>query len=104
MNTKVENAVKRWNKILPLAKRQQGLNRERTDVYQNILYSYVQRGTSMNRNEIARQVSNIDEAISIRQTKRAILNSDKNREIFDLDDDVGCATEFFVPLMTYEAA
>ena len=65
MNTKVENAVKRLNKILPLAKRQRGLDRELADVYQNILYSYVQRGTSINRDEIARQVSNIDESIKI---------------------------------------
>ena len=65
MNTNVENAVKRLNKMLPLAERQQSLDSELGNVYQNILYSYVQRGTSMNRDEIARQVSNIDDALKI---------------------------------------
>lgn len=65
MNTKVKNAVERLNKILPLAKRQQSLNKELADAYQNILYSYVGRGRTLNRNEIAGQVSNIDEAITV---------------------------------------
>ncbi len=63
MNTKVTNAIERLNKILPLAKRQQSLSKELADVYQNILYSYVDRGRTLNRNEIAGQVSNIDETI-----------------------------------------
>jgi mercuric reductase len=65
MNTKVINAVERLNRILPLAKRQQGLDRELADVYQAILHSYVQRGASLSRDEIAKQVDNLDEAIKI---------------------------------------
>ena len=65
MNTRVANAVARLNRILPLAKRQQSLDSELADVYQNILYSYVQRGISLNKDEIARQVGNIEESIKI---------------------------------------
>jgi len=65
MSTKVKKAVERLNKIFPLAKRQQSLSKELADVYQNILYSYVDRGKTLNSNEIAQQVSNIDEAVTV---------------------------------------
>ena len=65
MNTKVNNAVERLNEILPLAKRQQGLNEELADAYQKILYSYVDRGKTLNRNEIGQQVNDLDESIRI---------------------------------------
>jgi len=82
MNTKVANAVERLNKMLPLARRQQGLDRKLADVYQAILYGYVQQGASLNRDEITRQVSDIDEAISIQQRNREILNSDRNSDVY----------------------
>jgi len=63
MNTKVINAVERLNKILPLAERQQKLGKELADVYQNIIYSYVKRGKSLGKDEIAQQVGDIDESI-----------------------------------------
>ena len=65
MNTKVNNAIERLNEILPLAKRQQGLSKELTDVYQKILYSHIERGKTLNRNEIAQQVNDPDESIRI---------------------------------------
>lgn len=65
MNTKVNRAVESLTDILPLAKRQQGLGKELADVYQNILYSYVDRGKTLNRNEIAQQVKDLDESIRI---------------------------------------
>ena len=65
MNTKVNNAIERLNEILPLSKRQQGLSKELADVYQKILYSYVDRGRTLNRNEITQQVNDPDESIRI---------------------------------------
>jgi hypothetical protein len=65
MNTKVNNAIERLNKILPLAERQQSLSEELADVYQKILNSYVDRGKTLNRNEIAQQVNDLDESVSI---------------------------------------
>lgn len=63
MSTKVVNAVERLNNILPLAKRQKQLGNELADVYQNIISSYVEKGRTLSRDEIAQQVDNIDECI-----------------------------------------
>lgn len=65
MNTKVINAVDRLNKILPLSRNLQSLNKDQADVYQNILNSYAEQGASLNKHEIARQVENIDETIKV---------------------------------------
>ena len=76
MNTKTENAIERLNKILPLAERQQKLGKEIAEVYQNILHSYVERGASLSRNEIAQQVSNIDECIGVlKQNDMVVFDS-----------------------------
>lgn len=64
MNTKVVDAVERLNKILPLVQRKQNLSKELADVYQNILQSYIERGRTLNRDEIAQQVANVDECIN----------------------------------------
>jgi mercuric reductase len=65
MNTKVNNALGRLNKILPLAEHQQSLSEELADVYQKILYSYVESGKTLNRNEIGQHVNDLDESIRI---------------------------------------
>lgn len=65
MNTKVSNAVERLNKILPLAQQQMELGSELADVYQKILFSYVDQGRTLSKNEISQHVGNIDEAIKV---------------------------------------
>jgi hypothetical protein len=68
MNTKLTDAVERLNKILPLAKSRQSLSRELSDTFQNIHSSHVHLGKTLNRNEIARQVTTL---ISPFMTKQA---------------------------------
>ena len=63
MNTNTVTAIERLNKILPLAERQQKLGKDIAMVYQKTLHSYVERGTSLSKAEIAQQVGNIDECI-----------------------------------------
>ena len=64
------------NKILPLAERQQKLDKETAEVYQNILHSYVERGASLSRTEIAQQVGNIDECIGVlKQNDMVVFDS-----------------------------
>jgi mercuric reductase len=76
MNTKVATAIERLNKILPLAERQQKLDKETAEVYQNILHSYVERGASLSRTEIAQQVDNIDECIGVlKQNDMVVFDS-----------------------------
>ena len=77
MDTKVVNAVERLNKILPLAARRQQLDRELADVYQNILHSYVELGRSLNKNEIAEQVQDIDKAIECLRDNDMVVFDDE---------------------------
>ena len=131
MNTKVTNAVERLNEILPLTKRRQGLSKELSDMYRNILSSYVDRGKTLNKDEIARQVSDLDESIRIlRDNDMVIFDTDgepvgacpftmEQREhevsvnghtvhcmcaLDPLADAIDFAAGFFVPLMTKQAA
>jgi len=96
MNTKVNNAVERLNKILPLAKRQQSLDKELADVYRKILYSYVDRGNTLNRNEIASQVSNVDESIRILR--------DYDMVVFDTNDEPVGAYPFTMEQREHEVS
>ncbi len=79
MNTKVQTAVDRLNKILPLAERQKKLGPEISDVYQMILRSYVELGRTLNRTEIAKHTSNIDDVINILRSNDMV--------VFDSDDE-----------------
>lgn len=79
MNTKVSNAVDRLNSILPLAESQRSLSNELVDVYQNILRSYVERGRTLSRDEIAQQVGDVDESVR--------LLREKDMVVFDGDDE-----------------
>lgn len=81
MNTKVKNAVERLNTILPLTKSQQGLSREVADVYQSILRSYVERGASLSKSEIAQQVSNPDESIKVLKQNDMVVFDDSDEPI-----------------------
>jgi len=94
MNTKVTNAIDRLNKILPLAKRQQNLSKELADVYQQILYSYVDRGKTLNRIEIARQVNDIDESIRILK--------DNDMVVFDTNGEPAGAYPFTMEQREHE--
>ena len=81
MNTKVINAVDRLNKILPLSRNLQSLNKDQADVYQNILRSYAEQGASLNKHEIARQVENIDEAIKVLKENDMVVFDDDGEPI-----------------------
>ena len=76
MNTKTINAVERLNKILPLAERKQKLSKEQAEVYQNILHSYVERGASLSRAEIAQQVGDVNQCIEVlKQNDMVVFDS-----------------------------
>jgi len=73
MNIKIKTAVDRLNKILPLTERQKKLDFEINNVYQMILNSYVERGRTLNRTEIAKHVNNIDNAINILRSNDMVV-------------------------------
>ena len=64
MNQKVTSAIQRLNTILPLRENQQALNKPLRELHRAILCSYVEKGRSLNRTEMANFVDNIDEAIA----------------------------------------
>ncbi len=76
MNTKVITAVDHLNKILPLAERQKKLSSELANVHRMILKSYVELGRTLNRDEIAEHVEDIDEAINtLRSNDMVVFDS-----------------------------
>ena len=81
MNSKVEKAVARLNKILPLAERQKKLNPEVADVYQKILHSYVELGRSLTKAEISQLIDNADEVIDILRENDMVVFDSKNEPV-----------------------
>jgi len=79
MKTKINNAIERLNKILPLRERQKKLTPELANVYQKILNSYVELGRTLNKNEIAEHVENLDEAINVLRNNDMVV-FDNNEE------------------------
>ncbi|MBE9563602.1 MAG: hypothetical protein IMF17_00050 [Proteobacteria bacterium] len=76
MNTKVKQAVDRLNKILPLTERQKKLSDELSNVHRLILKSYVEIGRTLNRDEIATHVENIDDAVNtLRSNDMVVFDS-----------------------------
>jgi len=79
MNTKVQTAVDRLNKILPLAERQRKLKPEINSIYQMILRSYVERGRTLDRAEIAEHSGDIEDVINVLRSNDMV--------VFDHDDE-----------------
>ena len=65
MNQKTERALDRLNTILPLKTRQESCRPEIKALHQAILQSFVTNGRILTRAEMAQQVSNLDEAITV---------------------------------------
>lgn len=70
---KIDNAVKRLNKVLPLKQNQLSLSSDMNKLYQDILFSYIEIGRSLNRAEIINRVKNIDEVIDLLKEKDLVV-------------------------------
>ena len=70
---KINNAVIRLNKILPLKQNQLSLSPLMKRLYQDILFSYIHIGRSLNRAEITTRVKDIDEVINLFKEKDLIV-------------------------------
>jgi len=73
MSEKTQAAIDRLNKILPLKANQKSMSTEMQALHRDILYSYIDIGRSLNKNEIAQRVDNIDEAIKILQQNDMVV-------------------------------
>ncbi|MCP5097806.1 MAG: hypothetical protein GY943_19845, partial [Chloroflexi bacterium] len=65
MNNKVDNALNRLQRVLPLKERQSNCSEEIRQLHQQILRSFVTKGRILTREEMAQQVSNLDEAVNV---------------------------------------
>ncbi len=65
MTDKLETALDRLNRILPLKERQEACGEQIKKLHQQVLRSFVTRGRVLTRDEISDQVSNTEEAVRI---------------------------------------
>ncbi|MCW8923902.1 MAG: alkylmercury lyase family protein [Gammaproteobacteria bacterium] len=79
MHEKIKKAVDRLNNILPLKANQQSMSPEMQQLHRDILYSYIELGRSLTRDELAQRIDNVDEAINLLQQKDMVV-FDSNRE------------------------
>jgi len=65
MNNKLEEALKRLNKILPLKERQEMCSPQIKVLHQKILQSFITKGRILNIDEMALLVNNVPQAIKV---------------------------------------
>ena len=75
----INNAVNRLNKILPLKQGQLSLTPSMNQLYQDILFSYIEIGRSLNRAELTTKVKDINELIKL-FTEKDLVVFDKTGE------------------------
>jgi alkylmercury lyase len=75
MNAKLENALKRLQRILPLKERQNECGRQIRELHQQVLRSFVISGRILTREEMARHVSNLEEAVKVLRDSGMVIFS-----------------------------
>jgi len=81
MNNKVSNAVARLKKILPLQDKLLSASDEDRKLYQLILKSYIETGRSLNRDEMAQHVEDLDATIDYLQSNDMVIFDDHQQPI-----------------------
>jgi alkylmercury lyase len=65
MTAKLDKALKRLTDLLPLGARQNECGKQIRELHQQILRAFVTRGRILTREEMAQQVSNLEDAVSV---------------------------------------
>ena len=73
MNEKTKKAIDHLNKILPLKANQKSMSAAMQALHRDILYSYIDLGRSLTRNEIAQRVDDVDEAVKTMQQNDMVV-------------------------------
>lgn len=81
INNKIVAAVDHLNRILPLKARQDGLSTRLATLHRDILAAYVKIGRTLNRQEIAQRVDDVNEAIQILKQSDLVLFNDDGEPI-----------------------
>ena len=79
MNIAVNVALKRLNSILPLLSGLKSLDAEDAALYCRLLNSYVERGSTLSRDEAAKHVRNVDQSLdNMLDNKLIVTDADRN--------------------------
>lgn len=86
MNKKIIKAIDRLNSLLPLEENQRRLPAELQILHREILYSYIDIGRTLNKDEIMQRISDLDagfydDAIKLLQKKDMVVFDDEGEPI-----------------------
>jgi hypothetical protein len=76
MNAKLEKALKRLTRILPLKERQIECGKQIGELHQQVLRSFVTRGKILSREEMARHVGNLEQALGVLRDREMVIFSE----------------------------
>jgi Alkylmercury lyase len=75
MNAKLENALKRLQRILPLEKRQKESGKQIRELHHQVLRSFAIRGRILTRKEMAQHVGNLEDAVKVLRDNDMVIFS-----------------------------
>jgi len=78
---KIEKALDRLTNILPLKEKQEACGQEMKELHQKILYSFVEKGRILTREEMAAHVEDVDEAVNIFKSNDMVVFSDSGETV-----------------------
>ena len=76
MNAKLEHALRRLQRILPLEARQKACSKQIRELHQLALRSFVSKGRMLTREEMAQHVGDLGEAIEVLRSSEMVLFSE----------------------------
>ena len=76
MDKKIEQALQRLNYILPLQENQNKCSTKAKELHQKLLYSFVEKGRILTRNEMAELVGNANEIVAELREKELVVFSE----------------------------
>jgi mercuric reductase len=75
MNAKLDHALQRLKSILPLEARQRECSKQIRELHQHVLRSFVTKGRILTREEMARHVSDLEEAVDALRIREMMIFS-----------------------------
>jgi hypothetical protein len=81
MNAKLENALERLKRILPLQERQAACDKQIRTLHQQVLRSFVSRGRILAREEMAQYVSNLEDAVEVLRNSDMVVFSEDGEPV-----------------------
>lgn len=78
---KIEKALDRLISILPLKEKQEACGKEMKELHQKLLYSFVEEGRILTREEMATHIKDVDEAVNILRSNDMVVFSDSGEPV-----------------------